>query len=97
MVAYYHETEERLRELLSGGQVLMGITQANNMVVVMPFDVVYWSEETDRIFTELATFADRRGFKGRQVLLTGMLTPAARRQLGQKGFTSKERYLFRTR
>lgn len=95
MLAYYHETTEKLTGLVSGGSVLMATTTGNNMAMVLPFDLVWWSEDTDRIFSSLAKFADQNGFTLRELLLVGVTSAAARAQLGRLKFTIREKYLLR--
>lgn len=95
MLAYYHETRERLTGLVSGGRVLMATTAGKNMVLVTPFDFLWWSAETDRVFSSLAKFADENGFKLRELLMVGLASQAARTQLERIGFRLQEKYLFR--
>ncbi len=93
MLAYYHETTERLQRLVSGGSVLMAITTGNNMAMVLPFDLLWWSSNTDRVFSSLAKFADQNGFKLRELLLVGITSEAARLQLERRKFLIREKYL----
>jgi hypothetical protein len=93
MLAYYHETTERLQGLVSGGSVLMAITTGNNMAMVLPFDLLWWSSDTDRVFSSLAEFADQNGFKLRELLLIGIASKAARVQLERRKFLIREKYL----
>jgi hypothetical protein len=95
MLAYYHETTERLTGLVSGGNVLMATTTGNNMALVLPFDFVWWSADTDRVFSNLAKFADGNGFELRELLLVGIASEAARAQLERRKFLVREKYLFR--
>jgi len=95
MLAYYHETTERLTGLVSGGSVLMGVTSANNMAMVLPFDLVWWSGESKRVFTSLAKFADENKFGVRELLLIGVVSPKARTQLESLKFNIREKYLLR--
>jgi hypothetical protein len=95
MLAYYHETTERLAGLVSGGSVLMATTAGNNMIMVLPFDLLWWSTDTDRIFSGLAKFADKNGFALRELLLVGIASEATRVQLEGRKFLLRERYLLR--
>jgi hypothetical protein len=94
MLAYYHESTERLTGLVSGGTVLMATTSSGNMVMVLPFDLVWWSAESDRVFTSLAKFADQNAFKLRELLMVGIGSDAARVQLERRGFLVREKFLF---
>ena len=93
MLAYYHETTERLKGLVSGGRVLMATTTGNNMVMVLPFDLLWWSSDTDRVFSSLAKFADQNGFALRELLLVGITSEATRVQLEGRKFLVREKYL----
>jgi hypothetical protein len=95
MLAYYHETTERLAGLVSGGSVLMATTAGNNMIMVLPFDLLWWSTDTDRVFSGLAKFADKNGFPLRELLLVGIASEATRVQLEGRKFLLRERYLLR--
>jgi len=94
MLAYYHETTEKLQRLVSGGSVLMAITAGNNMAMVLPFDLLWWSSNTDRVFSSLTKFADQNGFGLRELLLVGITSDAARLQLERRKFLIREKYLF---
>jgi hypothetical protein len=95
MLAHYHETTEKLKELVSGGNVLMATTPKNNMAMVLPFDLVWWSSETERVFTNLAQFADKNGFAERELLLIGVTSGPARTRLKDLEFKVREKYLLR--
>jgi hypothetical protein len=95
MLAYYHENTEKLKKLVSGGNVLMAITAGNNMAMVLPFDLVWWSSDTDKVFSSLAKFADQNGFALRELLLVGITSDLTRLQLERRKFVVWERYLFR--
>lgn len=95
MLAYYHETTERLKGLVSGGRVLMATTSADNMTLVLPFDLLWWSAEADRVFSSLAKFADENDFKVRELLVVGVVSEVARVQLEGRKFRVRERFLLR--
>ncbi len=95
MLAYYHETTERLKGLVSGGRVLMATTSADNMALVLPFDLLWWSAEADRVFSSLAKFADENDFKVRELLVVGVVSEVARVQLEGRKFRVRERFLLR--
>ena len=93
MLASYHETTERLTGLVSGGSVLMATTAGNNMVMVLPFDLLWWSGDADRVFSSLAKFADQNNFELRELLLIGLASDAARLELERRKFLVREKYL----
>ena len=95
MLARYHEREGRLKEMLPSGHIAMGVTESNEVLVVVPFDLVYWDRETDEIFSELAAYAGRKNYRSRKILVSGVLTPQARAQFSDLGYEVRERFLFR--
>lgn len=95
MLAYYHETTERLTGLVSGGSVLMATTTGKNMAMVLPFDLLWWNSDTDRVFSSLAKFADQNGFSLRELLLVGLTSDATRVQLERLKFLVHEKYLLK--
>ena len=95
MLAYYHETTERLTGLVSGGSVLMATTAGKNMAMVLPFDLLWWNSDTDRVFSSLAKFADQNGFSLRELLLVGVTSDTTRVQLERLKFLVREKYLLK--
>lgn len=95
MLAYNQEQTGRLRTLESGGNVIMAISRDSGMLMVLPFDLLSWNADTDRVFTRLAEFADDKGYRSRELLLAGVATDTAKPQMKRRGFTLTERYLFR--
>ncbi len=95
MLAYYHENTERLQGLVSGGNVLMATTNGKNMALVLPFDLMWWNSETDRVFTSLAKFADQNSFALRELLLVGITSDTTRMQLERRNFVVRQKYLLR--
>jgi len=93
MLAYYHENAVKLKTLVSGGSVLMATTVENNMVLVLPFDLLWWNSESEQVFTSLAKFADDNGFSRRELLQIGVTGTSARKKLEQLKFTTREKYL----
>jgi hypothetical protein len=93
MLAYYHESAVKLKTLVSGGSVLMATTVENNMVLVLPFDLLWWNSESEQVFTSLAKFADDNGFSRRELLQIGVTGTSARKKLEQLKFTTREKYL----
>ena len=95
MLAFYYESTERLTGLVSGGSVLMATTTGNNMLMVLPFDLLWWSAEAERVFSSLQSFADRNSFELRELLLVGIASNAARLELERRKFLVREKYLLR--
>ena len=94
-LASYHERIDPLRELVPAGHIVLATTRSGGIVVVLPFDIIYWDAETQRIFFGLANFAEEKGFRHRGIITPGIFTDVVRRQLGQTGFDLDERFLYR--
>jgi len=95
MYAHYHESWTPLSSLLGAGRLALALNRDGALLVALPFDILEWTAETDRVFTGLASFAERKQVTGRTVLLSGVATPRAQAALGERGFEIYERFLFR--
>ena len=95
MYAHYHESVSPLREFIAAGHLALAVTRDNTLLVALPFDVLEWTRETERVFTGLAAFATRKGVPTRTVTLTGAVTDTARQGLEDLGFELRPRFLFR--
>jgi hypothetical protein len=91
----YHERIEPIGELVSAGHIVLATTLSGGIVVVLPFDIIYWDPETQRIFSGLADFADQKGFRHRGIITPGIFTDVVSRQLGQIDVDLNERFLQR--
>jgi hypothetical protein len=95
MYAHYHESWTPLSSLLGAGRLALALNRDGALLVALPFDILEWTAETDRVFTGLASFAERKQVTGRAVLLSGVATPRAQAALEERGFEIFERFLFR--
>jgi hypothetical protein len=95
MYAHYHESVDSLREFIAAGHLALAVSRDNTLLVALPFDVLQWTPETNRVFSGLAAFAGRKGARAHAVLLTGVVTDRAREALESMGFTLRPRFLFR--
>ena len=94
MLAHYHESVAPLGALVSSASVVIGTAGERDMVVVLPFDLLHWNEQTDRVFSQLQAFADRKALGNRDLLLGGVVSATAARQLASRGFRMRPRFLF---
>lgn len=94
MLAYYHESVAPLRGLVASASVVMATTGEQDMAVVLPFDLLYWNEQTDRVFTQLQAFADKKGYRSRDLVLGGIISELAGRQLESRKFRLRPQFLF---
>jgi len=95
LLSFYQEQVGALRQLVAAGHVILATTVSGGLIVVLPYDIVYWNESTWNIFTELAKFADDKGFSHRSIVSAGIFTELAHSQLEQRGFDLKQRFLHR--
>jgi hypothetical protein len=92
MLGLYHEIEAPLRRLISGGHVLLAISRDEALVVVLPFDLIYWDRATEEIFRAVRAYADDARLSGRVLLVAGVATARAREEFRNLGFEVRERY-----
>jgi len=95
MYAYYHSEFTPLRELVAAGHLALAINRDDALLVALPFDVLAWTPQSDRVFSALAEFAEEKGATSRVVLLTGIVTERADAALEERGFRAFQRFLFR--
>ncbi len=95
MLALYHEQEAPVRRLVSGGHVLLAVAADEALIVVLPFDVLYWNRDTEEIFTAVRAFAEGAGLGRRVVLLDGTATERARDEFTDLGFDLRTRFPYR--
>lgn len=93
MFALYHENVARLRSLRAEAGLPLGITAEDRLVVALPVDIVYWNEDAEQTFGGLVQLGEAAGYQGRELVLSGILTAAARQQLERRGFTWRETFL----
>lgn len=93
MLSAYQERTGSLRGLVAAGHILLATTRDGAILVVLPFDVVYWSRETEQIFSGLEKFARDKGFRKHAVISSSIITDSARRGLLGLGFELEERFL----
>jgi len=94
MYAYYHQSWTPLRSLISAGHLALAINKDSALLVALPFDLLVWTPQTQRVFDGLAQFAERKGITSKSLLLSGVITQKAREGLEARGFDTFERFLF---
>ena len=92
MLTYYHSHYGNIQKLYVG-ELLQAVTKDNRVVSFMPVDITYWSERTSNIFDGELARARTAGYSGWELVTTGILTDEARKQLGLREFTIRERFL----
>lgn len=94
MLAYYHQSVARLDALSASASVVLATTADKGLAVFLPFDLIHWNEQTDQVFSRLGEIADDRGLANRDLVLGGVVSETAARQLGGRGFRLRPRFLF---
>ena len=95
MYAYYHDGFTPLREFVASGHLPLAVNRDGALLMALPFDVLSWTPESDRVFTALARFAAEKGATSNAVLLSGIITQRAQAELEERGFRVFQRFLFR--
>lgn len=96
LLALYHQLRRPLTELLAAAHLVVARAADRTMVVVLPFDVLYWNKATADVFNALATHVDSAGYRNAALVLTGEITPLAREKLESAGFAVFERFGLRS-
>ena len=95
LLSSYQERIGGLKQLVAAGHVVLAISGEAALLVVLPYDVLYWNESTAKTFSDLARFADDKGYRRREILSAGLFSERARERFQGLGFELKERYLHR--
>ncbi len=96
MLALYHAQLEKLDRLQAQDRSLpVAVTISRALVIALPVDIIYWSEEAEAVFGALEARARSPDFSRREVVSSGILTDTAKRQLEALVFDYRERFLLR--
>ena len=95
LLSSYQERIGALKQLVAAGHVILAITADGGLIVVLPYDIVYWNESTRNIFSNLAKFAADKGFSHRGIISAGLFSERANASLRQLGFELRPRFLHR--
>ena len=93
MLAVYDEQVEALEKLGQVGSTVTALTTSGVLVLAQPVDIVYWSEHFDSLTDTADSLYGGTALRGRELLVTGMVTKSARRELEGRGYTVRERFL----
>lgn len=92
MLKYYHDKIQPLEKLFAGNDVLEAITRDRRILYFVPVDVIYWSEQTERLFLSLRLRAEKSGFSAWELITAGTLTEEASNQLKNKNFVLRANF-----
>jgi hypothetical protein len=95
MLTLFHRHISPLTKLIPAGHIVLATTGAKGIVVVLPFDVVYWDPEAQRVFNGFAKYAADRDFRHWTLLTDGILTETAQARLLELKFDLIPRFLQR--
>ena len=98
MMAHYHLTNHRLRELSpdrSGGRPHMeAITEDNQLLYFLVQDLIYWNENTARRLEAIPVWARQAGTDNWQLITSGSVTEDARYRLRELRFALVQQYTY---
>ncbi|MHC5012479.1 MAG: hypothetical protein ACYTG6_16300 [Planctomycetota bacterium] len=85
MLAAFHHRYP-LRSLDVVGAVVVATTRSNGIVVLLPMDSVYWTQQVDQASRALLALPQSRQAGSRTIYCTGEFSPRAKSELEQRGF-----------
>ncbi|HEX9585712.1 MAG TPA: hypothetical protein VGB36_14530 [Gammaproteobacteria bacterium] len=95
LLSSYQERVGALRQLVAAGHVMLATTVSGGLIVVLPYDIVFWNESTRNVFSDLAKFANDRGYSHRGIISAGLFSELAGAKLERLGFEIRPRFLHR--
>lgn len=95
LLSSHQERVGALRQLVAAGHVILATTVSGGLIAVLPYDIVYWNETTRNIFSELAKYANDKGFGHRGIVSAGLFSERAGAKLEQLGYELRPRFLHR--
>jgi hypothetical protein len=93
MLALYHEQFDSLRKLHVLQGITGAITKGGGIAFFILDEILYWTEETDNRYRALAERAKSSGYTEIKLVILGITTPVAKRNLDNMGFTLYENFL----
>jgi len=96
LLGLYHQLRRPLTQLLGAGHLVVARATDRTMIVVLPFDALYWNKATAEVFGALIAHAKSAGYRHTELALTGMITPLAREKLEAAGFVILDRFGLRS-
>jgi hypothetical protein len=87
----YHNDVARISEIRMNKRIALAKSANGSLVLLLPVDYLMWTQGVDRRSQELVGANRAAGFTGKvEAWLTGVATPRARQQLGDRGITVVE-------
>jgi len=93
MLALYHEQFDPLQKLHILQGVTGAITKGGGITFFIPDEILYWSDDRDYKYRALAEKAKLSGFTDIKLVIYGITTPVAKRNLTNIGFVLDENFL----
>jgi hypothetical protein len=93
MLALYHEQIDSLRKLHVLQGVTSAITKGGGIAFFVTDEILYWTEETNNKYHALAEKAKASGFTEIKLVILGITTTVAKRNLTNMGFVLNENFL----
>ncbi|NKB38608.1 MAG: hypothetical protein GKR93_15850 [Gammaproteobacteria bacterium] len=93
MLNYYHKKIAGLEKLNAGSEVLEAISKDRRMLYFAPVDMIYWSEETEKLFDELSVRGEKSGFRVMELITSGKITDEASKELKKRNFILRDQFV----
>ena len=93
MLAVYNDQVEALASLSLAGQTVIAHTSTGTQVVAQPVDIVYWSAYFDSLSRSVDSLPGTSAVPVRELIVTGVITDRARRELQQREFVVRDKFL----
>ena len=95
MLNYYHKKINGLEKLNAGNDVLEAISGEGRILYFAPVDMIYWSEETEKLFDSLRNRAEQSGFSTWELVTAGRVTEEASKELKKRKFVLRAQFVNR--
>lgn len=93
MFVLYHEQLDPLRKLHILQGITGAITKGGGIAFFVPDEILFWTEDMNNKYRILAEKAKSSGFTEIELVVLGITTPVAKRNLANMGFTLHENFL----
>lgn len=94
MLQYYHQQINTLQKLHLGDPGLQAISADNQLLHISTADLIYWMENTERLYKDIAEQAKQSGFNGWSLITAGIVTDEARSELQKMRFSIREKFIY---
>ncbi len=94
-LAAYHEQLEPILRLGQSGKRVTATTASRDLIVFLPADLLFWDAATNEEFARADLESNLAGYRQRELVVAGAVTPNAKRQLKRRGFKIRDSFAFK--